>query len=224
MISDYDTSHYFMLDLVVAVANSLPDVSTSDIIIPIGLPTAQFAYANYSALGNATLGAVLAINLPYTVNTTSAIETYLEVSTNDTAGSIANGSQLQACQCSWLITCCLWLISLWHCHLPRNALLCPPSSPGCSCTHLLCVLQNLFSDTAAVMPSVFFEKYSISAASGIMTALTGNTDAPGPPPDMSTAIGVGVGVGIGLPALLLLSAAIYKFLRDANTAYVKVAS
>jgi hypothetical protein len=70
----------FIIDLVVAVAGALPDISKADVIIPSGQPLAQFAYANYSNKAIGTLGAVLAINLPFTVNTTTAVNNYLNVS------------------------------------------------------------------------------------------------------------------------------------------------
>ena len=63
-----------------AIASALPDISIADVIIPQGVPAAKFAYSNYSNLKNATLGAVMAINTPFTINTTAAINAYLAVS------------------------------------------------------------------------------------------------------------------------------------------------
>ena len=71
---------YIIIPVQVAIAAALPDIAVADVIIPQGVPAAQFAYTNYSNFKNATLGAVIAINTPFTVNTTNAINTYLSVS------------------------------------------------------------------------------------------------------------------------------------------------
>ena len=62
------------------MAGALPDISIADVLIPQGTPLAQFAYANYSYKVNSTLGALIAVNTPFTVNTTAAVNAYLAVS------------------------------------------------------------------------------------------------------------------------------------------------
>ena len=79
-------------------------------------------------------------------------------------------------------------------------------------------LQFLFNSTAAVVPSVFLEKYSVSAAAGFLVELEGNTDVSSDSSNNGAALGAGLGVGLGLPLMGLLGFGIYKFIKDANSA------
>ena len=84
-------------------------------------------------------------------------------------------------------------------------------------------MQNLFNEATVVMAPTFLEKYTISAATGVITGLTGNLDATDPGDGNALAVGVGLGVGLGLPAVAGLIFGIYKFMKDANQ-YSKVSN
>ena len=79
MLDSTESGAAFLVDLAVAVAGALPDISTADVIIPSGSPLAQFRFANSEKSAISTLGAVLAIKLPFTINTTKAVNNYLDV-------------------------------------------------------------------------------------------------------------------------------------------------
>ena len=78
--------------------------------------------------------------------------------------------------------------------------------------------QFLFNETTVILPSLFLEKYNITAATGFLVELEGNLDVPSSSSGNGAAIGAGLGVGLGLPALGLLAFGIYKFIKDANSA------